>query len=211
LVRDGVVVAEAARRAERSHAAFLPDLVTDVLATADVDVRALEAVAVSIGPGSFTGLRIGLAFAKGLAYAAGIPVAPVSTLEAWASGADAEPGTSVCAAIDARKGEIYAALFSVAPDGTVERRTADLVWTAEGLAAALPIGTLVVGDADTDYGEVLAARGRVRPAADHPPRGGMVARIGADRLARGERGPLAALQPVYVRPADATLPERPLR
>jgi tRNA threonylcarbamoyladenosine biosynthesis protein TsaB len=211
LARDGVIVAEASGSTDRSHGAFLPALVTEVLAAATIDVSAIGGVAVSIGPGSFTGLRIGLAFAKGLAYAAAVPLAPVSTLEALAWGAEADPGSSVCAAIDARKGEIYAALFTVAADGTPERQTPDRAWTAHELVAALPVGAIVVGDAAAEYGEVLATRGQVRAAAEYPPRGGVVARLGAARLAAGDRWALDALEPVYVRPADATLPERPLR
>jgi tRNA threonylcarbamoyladenosine biosynthesis protein TsaB len=210
-VRDGVIAAEASRNAERSQVASLPALVTQVLAAANVDVSAVDGLAVSIGPGSFTGLRIGLAFAKGLAYAAGVPVVPVPTLEALAWGAEAAPGASVCAAIDARKGEIHAALFTIAADGAPERQTPDRAWTVHELVAALPVGVIVVGDADTEYGEVLAARGHVRVAAEYPPRGGVVARLGAARLAGGDRWGIDALEPVYVRPADAALPERPLR
>src|SRR5262249_61451594 len=82
-----------------------------------VAIDELEAVAVSIGPGSFTGLRIGLALAQGLAFAGGIGCVGVPTLEALAWSAEAAPGTSICAAIDARKQEVYAALFTATAAG----------------------------------------------------------------------------------------------
>jgi len=211
LARDDRIVAEVARGAEGAHLASLPALVAQVLTEAGVEVSALDGVAVSIGPGSFTGLRIGLAFAKGLAYAGGIPVAAVPTLEALAWGAEAAPGASVCAAIDARKGELYAALYRIESDGTPAVQLPERAWTVDELVASLPAGAIVVGDADVAYGEVLGTRAQVRPAATHPPRGGWIARLGATRLAGGTRWPIDALEPTYVRPADAMLPERPLR
>jgi len=210
-VHDDVIVAEASRRADRSHAVSLPALVLQVLDEAGIESASVGGLAVSIGPGSFTGLRVGLAFAKGLAWAGRVPLAPVPTLEALAWVAEAAPGSRVCAAIDARKGEIYAALFTIGPTGAPVRETPDRAWNAHDLAARLPDGTIVVGDADVEYGDVLGVRAHLRPGATHPPRGGVVARLGAARLRLGGHQPLDALEPVYVRPADATLPERPLR
>jgi len=76
----------------RSHTASLPALVDRVLADAGVTIGDVEGLAVSIGPGSFTGLRIGLALAKGIAFAGGLPLVGVPTLEALAHVADAAPG-----------------------------------------------------------------------------------------------------------------------
>jgi len=211
LACDGTIVAEMSRAADRSHVASLPGLVKQVLAAAAVELDTLDGVAVSIGPGSFTGLRIGLALAKGLAYAGGVPLVPVPTLEALAWAAGGEPGASVCAAIDARKGEIYAARFAIATDGAPLRQTPDRAWDAHELAASLPAGTIVVGDADAEYGALFGSGLRVRASAEHPPRGGIVARLGAALLAGGHRWPIETLEPAYLRPADATLPEKPLR
>lgn len=88
----------------------------DVLPAALGDLQAVDAVAVGLGPGSFTGLRVGLAAAKALAYARRLPIAGVSSLRALAHG---QPGL-VCAATDARKGELFAQLFrDGAPQGEV--------------------------------------------------------------------------------------------
>ena len=209
---DGTVLAEATHRESRAHAASLPVLVERVLGDAGRRLDDVEAVAVSIGPGSFTGLRVGLAFAKGLAFAGGVPIVAVPTLEALARVADAKTGETVCAALDARKREVYAAFFAVEP-ATLRRLGPDLALAPETLAERLDGGCVLVGDAAEAYAEVLALRAAavVRPFATHHPRGGMIARLGWERFLAGEAARpgagLGELEPVYVRPADAALPQ----
>lgn len=205
MVRDGVVLAEGAYREERSHTRSLVGLVDRVLADAGIAIADVEGVAVSIGPGSFTGLRVGLALAKGIAFAGGLPIVGVSTLEALAAVAAAAPGTRVCAALDARKQEVYAAFFT-ATAGWPRRDGPDEAVRPAVLAERLPPGCVVVGDATDVYGEVLGARATVLPFATHHPRGGVVARLGEERFRAGRAEPLGTLDPVYVRPPDAQLP-----
>jgi tRNA threonylcarbamoyladenosine biosynthesis protein TsaB len=200
----GRVIAERAERESRSHTVSLPRLVERTLADAQLRIDDVEGLAVSIGPGSFTGLRIGLAFVKGLAYAGRVPIAAVPTLEALAWVADAPAGARICAALDARKQEVYAALFASTPDGP-ERLTPDLALAPAALAARLEAPCVLVGDAGEVYGEVLGARAALRPFATHHPRGGIVARLGAARLARGEAADTGALEPTYVRAPEAEL------
>lgn len=208
-MRDGAVLAERLWRTDRSHVGALPGEVAAVLREAGVEWPALGAVAVSIGPGSFTGLRIAVAFAKGLAFASDLPLVAVPTLEALAQAAGAAPGARVCAAIDARKREVYAATFEVGLGG-VRRVTPDAASSPAALAAGLGAGTIVVGDAPEVYPEAFAGL-TVLPFATHPPRGGVVALAGAARLARGEAASVAAFEPAYVRAPDAKLPANPLR
>jgi tRNA threonylcarbamoyladenosine biosynthesis protein TsaB len=205
VARDGRVLAEDVHRESRSHTASLPALVERVLDAASLAIDDVEAVAVSIGPGSFTGLRIGLALAKGIAYAGGLPLVGVPTLEALAEIADAPCGSTICAAIDARKQEVYAALFE-ATGGAPRRLTADLALRPEALAARLTAPCVVVGDAGDVYGDVLGARSTLRPFATHHPRGGVIARLGRERLAAGQAANAGTLEPVYVRAPDAELP-----
>jgi tRNA threonylcarbamoyladenosine biosynthesis protein TsaB len=204
-VRDGEVLAEGAYREERSHARSLSALVERVLAEAGLGIGDVEGLGVSIGPGSFTGLRVGLALAKGIAYAGGLPIAAVPTLEALAWAADAPEGAPVCAALDARKQEIYAALFTMTAAGP-QRATPDQALAPAALAARLPPGCILVGDAGEVYGAVLGARAVLRPFATHHPRGSVVARLGWARLHAGEATAIGPLEPVYVRPPDAELP-----
>ncbi len=133
VVRDGSVLAEITETVGRGHTEKLLRAVESTLSRASVDLGELDAIAVSIGPGRFSGLRVGLATAKGLAAARGLPVVPVQSLEALAESARPYEGL-VCPILDARKGEVYAALFhlgdgrervlqdvAVAPAGMIER------------------------------------------------------------------------------------------
>src|SRR5438046_197783 len=146
-----------------------------------------------------------LALAKGVSFAGVLPLVGVPTLEALAWVVEAEPGRTVCAALDARKREVYAALFAVEAGGP-RRLTPDLALAPEALAARLPRPCTVVGDAGEVYGAVLGAHARLLPFATHHPRGGVIARLGAARLAAGEAANVGTLEPVYVRPPDAELP-----
>jgi len=155
--------------------------------------------------GSFTGLRIGLALAKGIAFAGGLPLVGVPTLEALAHVADAAPGETICAALDARKREVYAALF-VATEAAPRRVSTDVALAPEALAARLTPPCVLVGDAGEVYGDILGKRATLRPFATHHPRGGVIARLGAERIAAGEGGNQGPLEPTYVRAPDADLP-----
>jgi len=208
VVRGEQLLAEDAAATSRSHVGSLPGLVEGVLERAGLVVGDVEGVAVSIGPGSFTGLRIGLGLAKGLAFAGGLPLAAVPTLEALAEAAGASPGETVCAALDARKREVYAAVFQVDDTGRLRRLGADDVVAPEILAARLPVGTILIGDAGEAYPEAFQDRTIRRPFATHHPRGGIVARLGARRLAAGEAVDLGSVEPVYVRPPEAELSVR---
>ena len=199
------MLAEGAQAESRSHVITVPALIDRVLACAGMTLEMVDGVAVSIGPGSFTGLRIGLALAKGIAFAAGGPLVGVATLEALAWVADATPGDTICAALDARKREVYAALFTAAPTGP-QRLTPDMALAPEALAGSLPARCVVVGDAADVYTGVLASGCIVRPFATHHPRGGVVARLGWERLVAGQWANAGELEPTYVRAPDATLP-----
>lgn len=195
-------MATASLRNGATHAASLPRLVRAALSAAGAGIEAVDGVAVSIGPGSFTGLRIGLAFAKGLALAGGIPLVGVSTLEALATVAPAPAGGRICAALDARRGECWAAFFRRAATG-LERLGPDAAVPAEALAGQLDPGTVVVGDAPEAYRGLFDGRAEVLPFDRFHPQGDAVARLGWQRLARGEQDDVGRLEPVYVRPPDA--------
>jgi tRNA threonylcarbamoyladenosine biosynthesis protein TsaB len=140
----------------RRHAELLAPLVDDVLARAGVATAELTAVAVDVGPGLFTGLRVGLAMAKGLAFAAGIGVVPVTSLATLARAAtDTGTADEVLAVVDARRGEVFAAAFGPGdPGGTEPRRyrPEELTAALPGLVAAAGGSLLVVGDGARRYG-----------------------------------------------------------
>src|SRR5712692_1413460 len=105
-------------RALPSHCAGLPAAVEEALELANLRLNQLAGIAVGIGPGSFTGLRVGLSYAKGLSAAAGIALIGVPSLDATALAAAAglDPDWLVCPVLDARRGEVYAALYRFSGD-----------------------------------------------------------------------------------------------
>src|SRR5579862_828576 len=153
---DGAIVAEQSELANGSHAVTVLPLIADTLQRAGVAVRDLDAIAVSCGPGTFTGLRVGLSIAKGFAYATGIPVVGVPTLEALARTVS-PPHATVCTVLDARKGELYAACFAAAPSG-VRRLTPDAVMTPDELIAHIVLPCAMLGDAVPRYETFLRER-----------------------------------------------------
>jgi tRNA threonylcarbamoyladenosine biosynthesis protein TsaB len=201
--RDGAVLAEAQISAPQAHSERLLALVGEVLAAAGIAVGGLDGIACSIGPGSFTGLRIGLSVAKGLAYAADLPLAAVSTLEALAARAvgdgRAADGDTVLAAIDARRDEVYAASFLVS-GGVLTLRSAPAAHTVSALAATFGAGARIVLAGDGG-----AKLRRAAPFLELPPAGGEtcapgpVALIGERMLRAGVRADLASVEPAYVK------------
>ena len=177
LVRDGEVLGERASRAVR----VLEDA-DELLREAGLEPSELGSVVVGTGPGSFTGLRMGLAAARGLAFALDVPVAGVSTLDALAAGA---PGA--LPVVDAGRREVFTRV------------------KGEPLSAApqeleLKPGTLCVGDGAVRYRDVLEQRGAEVPPDDderHSPRARFHAALAT------EFGPAEEIEPLYLRIPDA--------
>lgn len=207
LLIDGTVVTEQTQLADGSHAVSLLPLIDAVVQAAQCPVATLDAVAVSSGPGSFTGLRIGLSMAKGLACATGARLIAVPTLEALARTVDDRRGV-VCAVLDARKGELYAACFESTDQGWT-RLTPDALFTPEQLVATLPDPCVLLGDAVDSYGpwlrERLSGRSSVLPFETHSPRGGMIARLGLERMRRGQTEDVRGFEPRYIRSSEAEI------
>ena len=205
LLIDGEVVSEQSQVANGSHAVTVLPLIADTLHRADCTLRALDAIAVSSGPGAFTGLRIGLSVAKGLACATGVPLVAVPTLEALARTLLHHHGC-IWTVLDARKGEVYAACFA-AESGMVRRLTADAVVSVDELVKHITVPCVVVGDALPRYGaflqEHLGGRATLLPYDTYGPRGGVVAMVGEERLHAGAADLAASIEPFYVRPSDA--------
>lgn len=200
LWRDGAALAER-RRVVTTHSEALLAMIDEAFAGAALAPSALDAIVCGAGPGSFTGLRIGLATAKGLCYALSKPLVLVSSLAALAARA---PDGRVLATLDAFKGEVYAGLFDVA-GGTPTPVGAERVLPPSGLRAEIAGAppAFVVGSGAHKYPELAAG---ARLLDDEPgPRPADVARLGAARFARGERADLATAAPTYIRPSEAEL------
>lgn len=199
LVRGDDCLVEVGGRGPRSQLRLLFPALHDAARLAGVDLRDLQAVAVTAGPGSFTGLRLGVVTARTLAQATGCAVLPVDTLAALALNV---PGQElVVAALDARRGEVFAACYRTV-GGEAERLEDVRAWRPEELARALAEGGggTVVGSACARYGELLAAVPGVQvlPTFYAAIRGSVVARLGA----RGQAVRPFELMPEYLRPAE---------
>ena len=135
VLADGELLASAWQAAGLTHSRTLLPMVEGMLKNSELTMEAMDAVAVAAGPGSFTGLRIGIAAVKGLAWAAEKPCIPVSTLEAMAWPLAHLEGSIVCA-MDARRQQIYNAVF-LADSGALERLREDRALSLEEAAADL--------------------------------------------------------------------------
>lgn len=187
--------------APRRHAELLLPMCEDVLAEAGLRRTDLDAVAVGCGPGAFTGVRLAISAAQGIALALDIPVVTVSSLAALAMQAP-DNGAAILAVIDARMGEIYAGIFRRTPDGLVEALATEFVGPVSALGLPAASAWNVVGSGWSAHGDALRARLPCAPAwadGERYPQAADVARLAAPQ-ARAGRGvaPEQAL-PVYLR------------
>jgi tRNA threonylcarbamoyladenosine biosynthesis protein TsaB len=168
----------------------------------------LDALAVSLGPGSFTGLRIGMSVAKGLAWATGKPLAGVPTLDALAANVPLVP-YPVCPVLDARKGEIYTALYRQGEDQLQERFTPYMTLKPAKLLDLISEKTVFVGDALLSYGEYLADKLDDRllrvPPHLNVVQASSVAWLALEMLGQGRQENVSSCTPLYVRPSEAEL------
>ncbi|NQV47156.1 MAG: tRNA (adenosine(37)-N6)-threonylcarbamoyltransferase complex dimerization subunit type 1 TsaB [Rhodospirillaceae bacterium] len=205
---DGARIA--ARRSApmaRGQAEALVPMIAAVMDEAGVDFGALDLLAVTVGPGAFTGLRIGLAAARGMALTTGLKCLGVTTTEAIARGVDGAglDGRRLLVAIDTKRNDLYAQMFS--PAGQVLGQPEAV--RPEDLAAFTGNGPLMIaGDAATRAAEILRSAGTQADLAEAPglPDAAMVAAVAEQRwqaMDSGERTKLAPPTPLYLRPPDA--------
>jgi tRNA threonylcarbamoyladenosine biosynthesis protein TsaB len=145
LLRGDGVVAEVATGNERSLSERLLHCIDELLVSAGVALAQLDAYAVSIGPGSFTSLRVGIATLTGFALGSGLPVLPVPTLAALALAGEAEAGGAAVAVLDAGRGELYAAAYR---PGTWEplAELPESVYSPRTLLERMPVGATLIGE-----------------------------------------------------------------
>lgn len=208
---SGAVVAESRVSVAVTHGERLMAAIDGVIRAARCELGEMEAFAVAQGPGSFTGIRIGLSTVKALAFATGKPVVGVPTLEAlaWRLPYCAYP---VCPILDAKKNEVYAGLYRTI-EGQLEvveaPRAVAPATLAEGLRAAVSGPIVFVGDAVGPFApvlvDVLGARALLAPADLRLPSAVTVGELGGRALQSGEIPDPASLVPLYLRPSEAEL------
>lgn len=207
VVEDGAVLAAAYQNIGLTHSVTLMPLMDGMLHNAGLTAADMDLIAVAAGPGSFTGLRIGVSAAKGLAWALGLPCCGVSTLEAMAENVRMFEGTVICA-MDARRQQIYNAVFDCR-GGVLTRRCEDRAVALETLADELKNDTqskIVVGDGAKLCDIYLNAQGiscRMAPPDSRYQKAAGVA-LAAERLAQeGQTLTAQTLRPVYLRLSQA--------
>jgi tRNA threonylcarbamoyladenosine biosynthesis protein TsaB len=217
LWEDGRIAVQICLGRGANHARVLMQAIHEVFERSGASPGDLDAFVVSRGPGSFTGLRIGVATAKGLATAAGKPIVGVSTLDVLAHQApDVTP--LICPMIDARRGEVYWSVYRRTNTGLV-MLSPEAVGAPEQVRIEGRQPCLFIGSGARQYASVLQQRSTgivLAEAAQHDPDPGTLARLGGMLLMQGHTEDVHRFTPVYLRKSDAEsgqsqkLPENPV-
>lgn len=216
LMQGDTLMEHAQRRVQFNHGSSLLEHVSQLLKDQAMTLDQIDLIAVGLGPGSFTGLRVGLAIAKSLARAKSIPLVGVSTLAATAyPAALAHPDAVVCAAFDARRSEAYAGIYAAhagahtAPGTVLDDHTTtigDLRARLIALASDRPV--LLVGDAFERYADLKewpTPNITALPQWAHVPSAIAVAQLARLKAQSGDLDDPARLEPNYIRPTEAEI------
>ncbi|MBQ7302821.1 MAG: tRNA (adenosine(37)-N6)-threonylcarbamoyltransferase complex dimerization subunit type 1 TsaB [Clostridia bacterium] len=202
---NGRVLASAFVNTAQTHSQTLMPMVTETLSVAGVSVAQLDGIAVAAGPGSFTGVRIGVAAAKGLAFAQDLPCVGVSSLETVAAQFDGVlQAGKLCVLMDARCGQVYTATFAVTPDGLVQETPDEAIAAADVLArlATCDEPVTLAGDGAALWfapWQAQLPQLRLAPDSCRYPTAVGVALAAEKAFAAGKAVTAAALQPLYLR------------
>ena len=207
VTNEGALSAELTIVKSQTHSKHLMELIHSALEIAGFHVADLDGLAVTIGPGSFTGLRIGISTIKGLAYALARPVVGISTLEAlaWQCG---PTSYLICPLLDARKGEVYGATYAF-NTGQLIQKTAPRVTVPEAAVEGLKSPCVFIGTGARLYRQdIVAAMGRLAhfvPEGQNTIRASSVAFLSMTRFKANDTDEVAGLVPHYIRKSDAEL------
>lgn len=204
LMRDAELVYECTWLAQRNHSRHLTPAIRHLFALSEQSIRALSGVVVAIGPGSFSGLRVGISEAKGIAMARGVPLAGVNTLELIAFQA-AEKVDDLWVVMSAGRGEYAAACFRSDGKGATPV-TERFLFSGSESSTRIPEGALLGGPAALALAAELSQNNvsvRVRPAIFDKRRAGFLAELGRQYFSSGGENQLFQLEPVYLRRSAA--------
>lgn len=201
------LIAELTVHTRKTHSERLMPHIAEILCMSDMEKNELQAIAVSIGPGSFTGLRIGLATAKSLAYALNIPIIGVPTLASLAYACPV-PGVVIVPMLDAQKGNTYQAEYCWQDGNLIELKPPHVAQAVQSLTelASRPEPVLLVGESAVQYQEqVKELSGSLILGQPHIviPRAGNVALMAHQLLEQGISQDVMTLEPMYIRRSEA--------
>lgn len=208
LIDHGKIISDYLLNIPVTHSERLLEAIEMVLKGARFKIENLDGWAISLGPGSFTGLRIGVSTVKGLALATEKPVAGVPTLDVLASQVTPTPHL-ICPILDAKKKEVYAAFYQYDQNHSLKRLTPYQSIRPEDLIKKIEAPTIFLGEGVNLYGEFIQKS--LPTLSIFPPpilqvsHGSMVAKLGAELLQRGESLDLFNFTPIYVRASEAEM------
>ncbi len=208
LVEDDRVISEFSLNLQTTHSQRLLPTIVQLLESSDCPIELIDGFAVALGPGSFTGLRIALSSIKGLAMASGRPVVGVSTLEALSLNLYSSRHL-VCPLLDARKQEVYTALFRFDQEENLVKLKEESVIPPEAILAEIKQTTVFLGDGADIYRDLirerLGSRALFAPINLRYPRAVNVARLALPLFQKGETMEIDTLIPTYLRRSEAEL------
>jgi len=205
--REGVVLASLGLSSNVTHSRRLLTSIDWLMAEVEIGWSDIDAIGVSLGPGSFTGLRIGMATAKGLAMASGLKLIGVSTLDALA--AKCVTNRLICPVLDARKKEVYTAFYRVNDSGTVEKVSEIVALSPQDLALQVGEPVVMIGDGAVVYKELfkemLGDKLEIVAAHLNEPSATSLGMLSGEHFINGVVLDIDTAVPLYVRSSDAEL------
>ena len=209
ITADNRCIGEISLQTGETHSRRLLAGIDRLLCETSVTWSDIDGIAVSLGPGSFTGLRIGLATAKGLAISAGTPLIGVGTLDGLAAQLFGVGDFLVCPVLDARKKEVYCGFYRSGPEGIPRLQGEYQVMAPERLCERITEPVIMLGDGTSLYSrlfqERLAGRLVVAPQGVYFPRAAAIGMLARDKWNRNEFLDPAMAEPIYVRQSEAEL------
>lgn len=205
-VAGGRLLAEATVQPEITHSRRLLGSVDWIMKAAGVEWSDVDGVAVSLGPGSFTGLRIGMAAAKGIVFSTGVALLGVQTLDAISLSCPVIDRPLWCL-LDARKQEVYAASYQPGRSNRPEQVSPPEVINPEILADRIREPVILAGPGVTEYHDLFAGLDGIQliPSSISSPRAARVGFLAADLMTDGESMDPATAAPLYVRASEAEI------
>jgi len=202
------ILGETTLRTKETHSARLMPAIDRLLMETSLTIHQVQGIALGLGPGSFTGLRIAVSTVKGLAFALKVPVVGVPTLNVLAHNL-CYASTVVCPVLDARKKEVYSALFRGNGEGDLEKVSEDWVLSPEDLCSRITEKTIFLGTGVEVYGEVLRERlgslALFAPPELSLPRAVNVARLSLSSFKNGRTLDVSSFTPIYLRRSEAEI------
>ncbi|MDK2821665.1 MAG: tRNA threonylcarbamoyladenosine biosynthesis protein TsaB [Clostridia bacterium] len=207
IIEDDKLIAEFFFNTVKNHSERLLPMIASILMETGLEVSDLDGLAVAIGPGSFTGLRIGLATVKGLAHGAQIPVVGIPTLDGLAWNTYGISGL-ICPVLNARRQEVYTALYCW-QEGELCRLTPYQIINPDSLVQLIKSYNMPVyflGNGVDHYKETwqqLGTRACFMPPTSNRPRAAHIAKLGEERLRKGPPDDIFQLKPIYLHSSPA--------